>query len=285
MVYKIECLNRHIIDVNESELDEILEFNLCPQCDGELKRVDPENIDVGCTMCGWEESTPWQEVGNYVYTGCPNCGRYIPDSNVHVLNSFFYKTYEYLDHAQIKDTEGFKRKDRPDYWEILTHFCSRDEFISILNDNQIKASPTGYYKKDAICFTETPIVYASEIRKKHGDYGFSFEMNSILENGGQPVIHITDNLRHKQEYGKGFAEELKPFIQLLRIPQIAPIYANLKRYNFMYEREWRLPNDLDLNEVKPVGIILPEGYDSSKFSGTGWEELLNAAYHYREISY
>ncbi len=281
MIYKIECLNKHIIDVNESELDEILEFNLCPQCDAQLKSVNPGNINVGCTMCSWEESTPWEEVGNYVYTGCPNCGKHIPDSNIHIIGSFFYRIYEYLDHTGGKSTAAQKRKDRPDYWDILIHFCSRDELASILKDNTIRASNTGLYSKKAICFTETPIVYSKEIRKRHGDYGIAFEKKQILENGGQPIIHVTDFLRTEQEKNGGFAESVKPFLQLIRTPQTT---NTGKYFNFMHEREWRVATDLDLRKVKPMGIILPRGYDPLKFSGDGWEKLIEAAYKYGEIS-
>lgn len=279
--YTIACSGGHTLKVGASELEEILEFKLCPNCEKDIIDVDPTEIDIACAMCGWQEFTYWDEVSGWFIDYCPNCSRHGFKQSLHIVGSFHYQTDLYLNMIDYVDVKNYERGQRPDYWEIVTHFCERSELIEIMDLGIIKASATGYFRVPAVCLTEVPIPYSKEIRDVHGDYGIVFRKRIILENGGQPVIHMTDNLIQSQ-IKTGFSSETKPFVQLIRIPSIAGNKRS-KRVDFLHEREWRVAGDIDLNQVVPIGIVLPEGSKYEKFSGTKWDDLLKAVYHYGEI--
>lgn len=281
--YKITCQNKHNVTVTLSELEEILDYNSCPKCTASLTQVDPPELEVECPACTWQETNDWESIIGWFLVGCPRCDKNELKSYVHLKGSFYFETELYENVFEKVDTQKFKLNNRPDYWEIVTHFCSRDEIISILSSNVIRAYNTGYYSKKAICLTETPIAFSDEIRKKHGDYGISFRKKTILKNGGQPIIHLTDELIKVQEQNGGFSDEIKAFIQLLRIPSTSPPHKRAKKVDFLHEREWRIAKTIDLNQIKPIGLILPKGSASLKFSGNNWDSLIEKAFQYGEI--
>ena len=58
------------------------------------------------------------------------------------------------------------KSEMPDYWDYLIHFTDEEGFLKIFADEEITASPAGYYykkfpkKTQAVCLTETPLEFA-----------------------------------------------------------------------------------------------------------------------------
>lgn len=196
--YTVTCKNGHNFDLSVSELEEVLKWGNCPKCSANIGSVDPPETQVVCAFCGWEETNDWESAVGYFFSGCPRCSREgegeCNSDSVHIAGSFYNKVdfFEYYK-GKISGKE-FVRLDRPDYREIVIHFCKRDELISILDTQKALAKPTGYYRLPAVCLSEVPLIYSSELRKRHGDYGLAFRKKEILEYGGQPAIYLTDNL-------------------------------------------------------------------------------------------
>ncbi len=280
----VKCSKNHIHKVNISELEEILEWGSCPECGMNIIDVEPPDIEVECPICGFEESENWNSIIGWFYNSCPICEKNDLNSSIHIRGSFYYETEFYDNIATPVEIEKYKRADRPDYWEIVTHFCDRAELLSILRDGKIFARPTGYYGANAVCLTDTPIAYSKEIRNIHGDYGIAFMKRQIIENGGQPVIYLIDRLIESQKAFGGFSDDVKPFITLLRIPKTAPKLVRHRKIDYLHEREWRIAKDIDFDIIKPLGLILPDGSAQLKIAGNEWEILLKHIYKYGEIN-
>jgi hypothetical protein len=68
-------------------------------------------------------------------------------------------------------------------------------------------------------------------------------------------------------------------VNVLRLPEAAP-RGRTRFFDFLHEREWRVPSDIPLDLHKPVALVLPEGSAWHKFAGDKWEQLVKAAFLY-----
>lgn len=286
--YKTLCKNKHYVNLTSSELEESLSYNMCNECGDEIILVNPSNIEIACAGCGWENVEDWKDVLSWLNSSCPTCSE---DNNregdIHIKDSFDYSLEWYSsNHKELKT-----RNKRIDYWEYVIHFCELYEFISIFDNNIIKASNTGYFNVPAICLTETPILHSRDIRDVHGEYGICFKKSDIIKYGGAPALYITDNIIQVQKQ-VGFSDEIKPFVTLLRIPSTSPECAYQKKIDYLHEREWRVPKDIKILSSKssysddgifPVGLVFPEGSINEKFEGEYEEKLILLNGIYGEI--
>jgi hypothetical protein len=147
--------------------------------------------------------------------------------------------------------------------------------------------PTGFYVHTkpklarAVCLTEAPIDECGELAQTHGAYGYVFAKKHILGVGGAPAMYLTEAQIRAQERRSGFAPGLIPLVNLIRIPSAHP---GKRKVDYLHEREWRVPGDIDLKEVIPFGVIIPGRSGYEKFRGPDWETLLRAAAHYEEMN-
>lgn len=275
--YLVNCENGHELSLSLSDIEEILENELCPECEGKIESIEPDDFSVECLSCMWENFVDWEAAGSHLVLGCPRCS-----GTVYLVGSFAYEIA--LNEPELKEyTYSLTtRKGRPDYWYFLTHFCKRDEFVKILDGNIIQAKQTGYFNVPAVCFTHVPLSFTKEIRKRQGEYGIVFREKDIYGYGGQPAIYIRENLLIIQNSLQGFSDYLKPFINLIRTPEINSD-GEKKIYNFYHEREWRVPKDVDLNILQPLGLIYPEGDNYLKYSGPSWDKLIKYASKFGQI--
>jgi hypothetical protein len=114
------------------------------------------------------------------------------------------------------------------------------------------------------------------MKKAHGEYGFVFRKSDLMKIGGNPALYM----RKPLIVAKSFAPEVKPFVNLLRIPKIEP---SQPRYDFLHEREWRVPTDIVLKSTLPFGVILPAAPRSLRFRGKDGDTLLEMAGKYGEL--
>lgn len=277
-IYQVECKSKHELELSTSELEEVLEWGNCPGCGADIESVVPEEIEVKCAVCTWQETNDWEAVMQSLWSGCPRC-----KSRLHIAGSFYEQVAIYDEYARKNKASKYLKGKRPDYWEIVIHFCKKAELASILASQHINANPTGCFKVPAVCLTEVPLVYSGPIRKIHGNCGIAFRKSEVLKYGGQPAVYLVDVLIKAQNMHGGFCCSIKPFINILRIPSIAPSSTVVTKIDFLHEREWRVPKDIDLNVLHPLGLIFPEGKSTEKFSGPNADTLIHYAYKYGEL--
>jgi len=127
--------------------------------------------------------------------------------------------------------------------------------------------------------TETPIEFAKDIRNAHGEYGVAFKKGDIIRSGGMPAVYIIPSLMDVQKLNGGFCNELKPFINILRLKD----KTKRKKHDFLFEREWRVDRDIDFDEIHPIGIILSESLSSLYGRSDYIKKLEKYVYEYGEI--
>lgn len=258
----------------------------CLSC-GEEFSVD--GLRLECHICSAEitcESGLW-EAQNWLQERCPHCaGRQDVDFfSVVVAGSWWDDSAVYDWSVAPKNRKPLEREGRTDYWEGLVHFCNASEFISIYRNRTIRAANTGAYKRkkgsagktNAVCLTETTQDNWEEIRDLHGDYGFVFKKKDVLNIGGAPAIYLPENIFGTlKENEEEIPETLWPFLNKLKLGKP----GTRKRYDYLYEREWRAPFDISFKELLPYAVVFPRGRP-----GLPDEELIfKAGVEFRELS-
>ena len=152
-----------------------------------------------------------------------------------------------------------------------------------MENQKIKAMPTGYFGAPAVCLTDAPSKFGHEFKHRYGPFGIAFRKRDIISGGGGPSVYLLDKVIKKQNESCGFVPSLLPFLNVLRIPATAPKHIKAKRVDYLHDREWRFPGDIDFEHIEPIGIILPEGIPAEKFRGPDGEKLISIAWRYNEI--
>lgn len=286
MSYQVSCPNGHSKTVDIDELAELLEDQNCFQdgCSEPLSKVDPEELSVECTDCGWQEHCDWRTATGWLWSDCPRCiSNTETEGHIRIVGTLAHAVGEYESFAPKVKVDNFRREDRPDYWELVAHYTRRDAFISILKNKKIEARNTGYFHVPSVCFTDVPVEFNTETKRTYGEYGLVFRKSDIITAGGGPVIYLSDQLIQSQK-PLGFADAMKPFVNLVRLPATAPSGVKARRVNFLHDREWRFPSDLKLDSVVPVGLILPSrAKEKGRFRGPDGRYMIESAWEYGEI--
>jgi len=285
----IDCKEPISVSFTPSDFDAWIgdcEFN-CQSCGTELS---VEGAKLECHICGAEiEFDHLSQIPMLFDERCPHCaGHPTWDADflsIVVAGSWAadYAVYDWT--ANGKRVDILERKGRSDYWEGLVHFCSAKEFIEIYRQRRIEAHATGAFRRRkgsagktrAVCLTETTEGNWAEIKAAHGDYGFVFQKRDIIGIGGAPAIYLPQRLfaalgRANQE----IPCLLWPYLNKLKIGNA----ARGKRYDFLHEREWRVPKDIDFDEIRPYAVTFPK-----RRPRIDDEELvLEAAREFQELS-
>lgn len=284
--YLIICKNGHERQVSVDELEDNLDSETCPvkDCDAPIVKLVPSEVHIECIECGWDEQCYWEEAAIWLWSECPRCQSNTKTSgNIKIVGSHSHAVGEYQNFCEHADIAPFQRSDRDDYWELIIHYTSRNHFFEIMESLRIKAMPTGYFNEPAVCLTDAPAKFGHEFKHRYGPFGIAFRKKDIISNGGGPAVYLIDKVIEEQK-GIGFASSFRPFLNVLRIPDTAPDKIKAKMVDYLHDREWRYPGDIDFNNVEPVGIVLPDGIPSHKFSGPSGKKLINIAWKYHEIS-
>ncbi|HLP91163.1 MAG TPA: hypothetical protein VK184_21615 [Nostocaceae cyanobacterium] len=177
------------------------------------------------------------------------------------------------------------RNDQDDYEDGNT---AKNNFQCIMRDRKIIAvrphclfnkrlntlSTEDKQKLNVACFTEVPLdqlhLLVREIpgrEIKFEPYGFVFSKEFIIESGGQPAIYI--NSYNRTLYLREAVDEIFKISHkngrfVSKIWRILPfINAMNEKYDFSWEREWRINGDLEFELNDLVCVILPEDKESS----------------------
>ena len=153
-------------------------------------------------------------------------------------------------------------------------------FRSIVKHRRIRAYQPHCLHKDRIpkkhskrfsvcCFTETPLSELHLLTRhipgrsvRLSEYGLVFSREFLITNGAQPALYINSygsnlwlreaadklyDIAEGNEFRKGKLWRLLPFLNAMH-----------ERYDFTWEREWRVRGDLKFNARDIVCAILPE---------------------------
>lgn len=279
--YKVTYDDGHSEMETLSELETLAETGM-----DNVQSIEPDSVMVHCPNCHEENEIHWSDLTSVLSSPCPECLRDEGDEVAMCIGPDYEKA-----------AAGFKlhreqlgkllRSRRPDYWDYVIHFCKYDAFISILRDGRLEARPTGLFKVPAVCMTDAPIHVASHFTS-YGEYGLVFSKAAVLVAGGGPAVYLNDQVieaqkKHGPPGTDGFSDALKPFVNVYRHKATAPKHASAKFVDFLHHREWRVPHDINLQDVEPEGLVLPEGTDVDRVLGPAWEHLLTAAYRYGTV--
>lgn len=147
-----------------------------------------------------------------------------------------------------------------------------------LFDRKIEKLPTEFRKKvwnrfSTVCLTEVPLNQIHLLSRpipgrqiELTPYGIVFNREFIVEAGGQPAIYI-NGYGGSQHLNECVGDLFERAVQggLLRDPhwRILPfINAMHERYDFTWEREWRVRGDLNFRSRDIVAVILPQDRES-----------------------
>lgn len=259
---------------------------LCPHCDEELC---VSGLNLECYICGAEINfDSLVEVRHMLGERCPYCaGSKYWDADFYSIVvrgswSDLFQSHDWFERG--KSARPLERENRTDYWEGVVHFCDAEEFIAIYKERRIRAKSTGLYGKrspedtKAVCLTETPASNWDEIKATHGDYGFVFRKRDIIKLRGAPVIYlpqaVIDDLKAANQK---IPRNLWPYLSKLQIPSAT---GQSGKHDYLHEREWRVPQDIQFDDVLPFAITFPK-----RRPGIDGEELiLHAAHEFQELS-
>lgn len=278
--FRVGCEKGHSRLLTATELETLIrggEF-ACNRCSGEVDLLEPDEIALECRICSDVFEERGLEAAQLTIEGdCPSCElREFNDDSIHVPGSWqtMEGSYEWMQSG--KEDEPLRRLGRTDYWEGVIHFCSAKEFAQIQESGRIKASPTGYFKVPAVCLSEATEGGWDELRELHGDFGYVFHKREFLKVGGGPAVYLNPKTLAAQKR-QGFAEEIKPFVNVLRTHSNAP---GKRRYDYLHEREWRTSGDIVFRETEPYAVIKGD-FDVST---PGWAHIFGALMSYEELN-
>ncbi len=115
----------------------------------------------------------------------------------------------------------------------------------------------------SVCFSEVPLDKVERLMRRHGLYGIAFKKSFIRANGGARVWYI--------DQGSEQARSLNDHLLALNargdfdnpIWRISPFVDLVMpgRYEWDWEREWRIQGNLSFDLEDVAFVITPEGFD------------------------
>lgn len=226
-------------------------------------------------------------------TGCPNANEDVeaPASRpfhqlaVRDSDTALYNSYRWGSRGQSH--KRLTLENMPDYWECLVHFTGEEGFLKILQSDLIETNPTGYYgkrpeKTRSVCLTEAPLDFSARFFKSYGPIGFVFRKGELQKIGALPLMQLSQAAIQAQEDGGGFVDRLKPFVQLIRTTSTGS--KGRRRYDWIHDREWRVPVSIDLSRVRPIGVVFSEPVAFTAKGNPLWRAKIEAAIRYNEIT-
>lgn len=166
----------------------------------------------------------------------------------------------------MKPTRPFSEeiRRRRDQSLFVTHFTKEvvvdDERLTpgqvlhrILADRKIKARPVGDRcagggrDTDAVCLTEAPLLgLIVPTAPRSPSHGIGFDKRFVYGHGGMPVLYLRRDLMRPDG-----SAPVEPRL----IPYVKPF--DVEEENPTYEREWRVPRDLEFGYGDVAYLIVP----------------------------
>ena len=212
MKWQLICENGHSKAVEEAdELADAVSYFYCEVCETSEFTLEPDSLEIYCTRCGWRDDCDLEDARGWFASACPDCElNDFGDGHLMVVGS---RDYELTMYEAFHDKESpvrFEVDGRPDYWEMVTHFCSQEAFVQITEERRIRMAPTGLLGVPAVCLTDAPYEVSSHFKRRYGPCGFVFRKHDLLKIGGGPALYMNDIIIEAQQK-VGFAGEILPF--------------------------------------------------------------------------
>jgi hypothetical protein len=285
MSVKVCCQNGcKILIESKEDLHDSIYGDHCCECGASISEIEPKELSVYCP-CGYSNVYDLDSLKHYLNEGCPEAN---PDTENSVAINHHHLTFQGSYYQKVADfewggkeisTDYLTRELRDDFWEYLTHYTSREGFESILRNQKIEIFATGYFGKKepgiskAVCLTETPPEWSDEFFDEYGEYAFVFHKSDLQKIGALPVYYMDDSMLNVMTTTNSFPDKIKPFIQLLRTPSTGG--SKKSKYDWIHNREWRVPQNIDITAIKPSGVFFKTPY--SRGHGSDDDELKIAA--------
>ena len=167
---------------------------------------------------------------------------------------------------------GMRHPDARDLTRYLVHITSSVEnLVNILTMGKIEArSPFGIARnpfsleptQHSACFAEIPANELSRLTRR-GRYGVGFPVEVIRGKGGQRVWYLDDGSDPLQAVQAQCDVAVAARSWSAPVWRVTPFVDRViqGQYDFVWEREWRLPGGLDFAWSDIAFIIAPEGDD------------------------
>ena len=178
----------------------------------------------------------------------------------------FWKEYE------IKTpTFSLTPVEKPDMSPFLIHMTGKKEIQMILSGNgapqpgedgkgflcaSVPSQTKGDYHAKVVCFTESPTFALDFFRyrkfdrwKKDLRFGIGFSKEKLTVAGVRPALYADNNLvariisRYEAIKDDGTVNEADKWIASQLYPLCTPLLENEVQEGFLWEREWRYPNE------------------------------------------
>lgn len=289
--YTLKCTEGHPNEVELNNVVDALREDRCEVCRSPLADSRPGFIPLVCP-CGYSDSPDVEYAKSLLENGCPDatedteapgnikfhqlCAR----DSVQAL----YHSYRWSVHGPTH--KKLMKEKMQDYWEYLVHFTDNAGFLKIMDSHILKAHSAGYYYKldpagtKAVCLTETPLEYADRFFSKYGPIGFVFKKATLQKKGALPIVNLSKGMIKIQERAGGFAKEIKPFVQLIRTDSTG---GAGDRYDWISDREWRVPADINLLRTAPIGMVYQEPIGYRADEDALWRAKVMATITYGEV--
>ena len=135
---------------------------------------------------------------------------------------------------------------------------ARQRLGRVLQMRRITATRMPWTNRRAVCFTEC--TWPSLLRHcaRYSAYGVGFSKAKVFERGGGPAIYIRQDHYQAQHAAHEFVDDIFPFLTPFAPPYApAPYLADWAKppLDYTYEREWRLPADMQFT-LEDLAFIL-----------------------------
>lgn len=153
---------------------------------------------------------------------------------------------------------GFRGKIHwRDMSEYLVHITRRQPFFQIIGSGELLAKNSfgaarnirglGGSQK-SICMSEIPLDYLSRLIERRGEYGIGFTKKFVIGSGGAPVWYlrkegvVADTFRKLVERATKERSAIDPLDPIWRATPYVDYPGDYgdRRYEFEWEREWRM---------------------------------------------
>lgn len=175
--------------------------------------------------------------------------------------------------------------DWRDMSEYVVHLTEREPMREILNQRVWKpGGPMGTARnlreladsQDVVCLSEIPLDRLDRLMERHGHFGLGFRKRFVRSKGGAPVWYLNRDTPMQGTFQTVINEAMQGGVDPSNtIWKLTPFIENpgsgdWRRYEFDWEREWRVVGDFTFGNANIRFLIAPESAHVSV--AADWEQ-------------